>query len=466
MFSGLLRYTTLLAISLAGLLMLCTSLSQADEGTPVLSLYMSNSGIQLTFGMSDSPEPLVEFTKNTWDDAELYGHPPSLALNDSPIIFFRNVLDTVALDIQRALRRVNQLNFGTKPMEVYIAAAGADAAEKLGLPSHNAYRLLRGDQFHECTKPGMNRKEFFGCFAQYEVLRSVYQSRDASKVHVLVEQDVSLVAAMASQHAKSLNREEPGRASIVVHSTTLSNPYLVRNGEAVSIGGWIPGNMEKAGGIYELGQAYKSYLLKNPGESTPLAKVIALDPRTANHPSGKAANIERLLRGKGYVNFGRLVGETANSLNKARIETSMQTSINISLFRQATAEALPMVHQARTNFLALTTAFYALTEKEFAGRAPHVIIVGEESDVLFPSVSDFVSQGAAIAGDATALTGLVHPIVSRKNSTFSSPNKTQQWIISHAADLFSNVDMVNAPEFARFQHQASMLRLPLQSPAN
>ena len=446
--------------------MLCASLSRADEGSPVLSLYMSNSGIQLTFGISDSPEPLVELTKHTWDDAELFGHPPSLAYNDSPIVFFRNVLDSVALDIQRELRRVNQLNFANKPMEVYIAAAGADAAEKMGLPNHDAYRLLRGDQLIECMKPGMNRKEFFGCFAQHEVLRTVYHSRDTSKVHVLVEQDVSLVAAMASQHAKSLNREVPGRASIVVHSTTLSNPYLVRNGEAVSIGGWIPDNMRKAGGAYEIGYAYRSYLQKNPSESTSLAKVIALDPRASNHPSGLAANTERLLRGKGYVNFGRLVGETANSLNKARIETSLKTPINNDLYRQATAEALPLVHQARTNFLALTTAFYALTEQEFAGKAPHVVIVGEESDILFPTSGDFISQGSAITGDATALTSLVYPIVARKKSQFSSASKTQQWISSHAANLFTDVEMINSLELARFQHQAATARLPLQSPAN
>ncbi|MTI13842.1 hypothetical protein [Sansalvadorimonas verongulae] len=473
MFSGLFRYTLALAIGLTGLLILCVSLAgqaQADESSPVLSLYMSNSGIQLTFGMSDSPEPLVEFTQNTWDSPALFGHPPSLVFNDSPIIFFRSILNTAAPAIRREMQRLQLFTADSKPMQVYVAAAGADAAGKLGLPNSNATRLLSPDQQTSCTRPNMSRTEFFTCFAQLEVLHTLYRSRDTSKVVAKVEQDVNLVAAMASSHAKSLDREVPGRTSLVVHATTISNPYLVRDGKAVGTVGWIPASMDHNGGIFEIGQSYRSHLLNNAEKTTSLAKVIALDPRSANHPSGYQANHERLtkkLNPKGFNNFGRLVGETANSLNRARIEASLNAPVNNDLYKQAIAEALPMVHTARTNFMALATAFYALTENEFNGRAPHVIIVGEESDVLFPTVGDFITHGTAITADTTKLSAIVHPILSRNDTRFSITDKTQQWIGSHTSDLFADVEMVSTAEFSRFQHQAAVQRVssPAQSPA-
>ena len=363
--------------------MLCVALAEqarADDDSPVFSLYMSNSGIQLTFGMSDSPEPLVKLTKNTWDSAALFGHPPSLVFNDSPILFFRSVLNAAAPAIQQEMQRLKMFSADSKPMQVYIAAAGADAAAKPGLPNGNALRLLRADQQISCTRPGMSRTEFFSCFAQHEVLHTLYHSRDTSRVFVKVEQDVSLVAAMASQHAKALKREVPGQTALVVHTTTISNPYLVKNGEAIGVDGWIPANMSKKGGIYEVGESYRDHLQNNPGNTASLAKVIAMDPRSANHPAGYKANVERLTRqfnGKGFNNFGRLVGETANCMNKARIEASLQSPVNDALYRQTTAEALPMVHKARTSFIALTTAFYALTEKEFAGKAPMSSLLGK-----------------------------------------------------------------------------------------
>ncbi|WP_281645796.1 hypothetical protein [Parendozoicomonas sp. Alg238-R29] len=464
MFSGLIRYTVILTVALTGLLMFCVPLSRADDGYPVLSMYMSNTGVQLTFGMSNSPEPLVEISENTWDNTEVFGHPPSLSYNDSPIVFFRRVLNAASPAIKREMSRLKLFNSGSKPMQVYVAAAGADAAERLGLPNSDAYRHLRGDQQTICMNPGMSRKEFFSCFAQQEVLRTIYQSRDMSRVRAKVEQDASLIAAMATQHAKSLGKEAPGQPSLVIHTTTISHPYLVRDGKAIGVSGWIPASMRKSGGIYEIGYNYSTLA---PSQRMSLTPVIALDPRSSNHPNGQAGNIARLQRGKGFNNFGRLVGETANSLNRARIEVSLQTPVDDELYRKAIAEALPVVNKARENFIALTTAFYALTEHEFTGKAPHIIIVGEESDILFPTAESFISKGSAIAANSESLAELVYPIISGKQQRFETASKTQAWISENSGKLFSDVETVSTSEFSRFQHQGAVKRLPIpfQSPA-
>ena len=87
---------------------------------------------------------------------------------------------------------------------------------------------------------------------------------------------------------------------------------------------------------------------------------------------------------------------------------------------------------------------------------------------MFPTIGDFIGKGSAITADSITLTGTVHPILARKSECFNVASKTRQWISAHSADLFVDVEMVSIAEFAHFQHQAAVQRLPLQhqSPAN
>ena len=448
MFSGLLRSTVLTILALIGLLMLCIPMARADE-EPILSVYMSNAGLHLTFGVSSSPDPLYENSLNTWESAEFYGHPPSLAFNDSPLVFFRHMLQKAAPEIRQQLQRLNITN---KTLKVYVAAAGADAAKNKPLPNSTAINLLSKEQIERCYIHGSNRKDFFACTFKQEVLQEIMPEQDQTTVDLRLEQDHHLITAMGGIYSGQANTE---KAAIIVHSTTISQPYLVKNGRALDLGSWVPHALRKNGGIYQIGVLLQQYL--NQHGSDPLRYVLEHDSMVANHPQGAQPNMKRLQMGnKGYNNFGHITAETANGLTQNRIRTDGSKNQS-EIYAQARQAALPMLSSARKDFLRLTLMLYAMEEKRFNGVVPQLIVVGEEAEIMFANEKVF----RKVASNLLTLNPAMEMLPAetyQKRTDLQNASKRRSWLDTKGHQLLQNVAILPKSDFARLQHQSSVLK--------
>ena len=452
MFSGYLRSAILTLLALTGLLMLCVPLSRADDGAPILSVYITNTGSHLTLGLSDALAPLYSRSINTWDRTELYGDPPNLMFNDSPLRFFRKALQDAAPDIRKIMMSHKQ--FLNAPLRVYIGSAGADGAINKPRPNDSILPLLTEEQKTKCYDGFLNRKDFFQCVFSFDIRDQLLKDSPSPQIRLTMQQDTQLINAMASQHARRHNQIKPDEVAIVVHSTTISQPYLMQNGEALSIGGWVPPDFRKKGGIYQIGKEFQSYL-RHPEKEPSLLQVVKLDPRSAHHPKGIEANMTRLqVTGKGFNNFGRIVGETAVQKNSALLHAN-DLELEGRLHNRALAEAKPMVTNTRKAFVQMTLMLYAMTEKRFAERPPHIIIVGEESDILFPDTNTFHNTAQQVIS-ATELGSILQqsPILTARPD-LTAKGKMQTWIETRASDITQHVSIIPVSEFSQIQHQTA-----------
>ena len=453
MFSGWVRSLILVSLGLIGLFMLCVPMSRAygDEiEKPVLSVYMTNAGARLTFGFSNSPLPLYELNINTWDRTELYGDPPNLSFNNSPLKFFRYLLTEAQPFILKEILIREEL-MGA-PLQVYIAAAGADKAEKLPIPDRSIVSYLHTEQKSQCYSSDLNRKEFYQCAFTFEVNKLLSRSPLAPDVELVLEQDTHLINSIAWLHAQHLNKTKPGQPTMVIHSTTISQPYLMKDGLAIPLVGWMPPSLSKAGGIYHIGEEFQNHLQTN--NSSELVDAVRHDPRSYNHPLGQAQNFTRLKRGKGYNNYGRIVGETAVEINKEKLKQNGLNTNSIA-YQRALQLAMPMVEKSRKAFIQLILALYARNEYLFENQYPHIIIVGEESDILFPSLSTFTSTAWNVISEAKPGDGDWQLSVKARRKDLASPSKMQAWLESKAGDITHNISILPASKFARFQHRAA-----------
>ncbi len=462
MFSGWVRSIILVSLGLAGLLLLCVPMSRAyadEQANPVLSVYMTNAGVHLTFGLSNSQSSLYELTINTWDHTDLYGDPPNLVFNNSPLKFFRTILREAAPHLLNEMMTRRQLM--DPPLQVYISAAGADKAETLPVPDQSIASFLSDEQKSQCYVPELNRRDFYQCVFAFEVKTQLHRPSLSPKIQLIVEQDTHLINAMAWSHGKQLNKTRPGQPAIVIHTTTIGQPYLMKDGRAVPLAGWVPPAMAKKGGVFQIGQEFQSFLKVT--ESSSLVDVIQHDPRSHNHPLGQQAYFMRLKQGKGYNNFGRMVGETAMEINRETLgKNGLNT--NSSAYQHALRIAAPMVVKARKAFIQLTLALYARNEFLFEGQYPHIIIVGEETDILFPSLSTYTSTAWEVIGETHPGSGDWQKSAIAKRADLSSQEAMQAWIENKAGNIVHNVSILPVSKFAKFQHQASIRLLDHSQP--
>ena len=452
MFSAWARSFILVSIGLIGLLMLCVPMSRAqtdDTEKPVLSIYMTNAGAHLTFGTNLSPLPLYELNINTWDRTDLYGDPPNLAFNNSPLKFFRQLLSEAKPAILKQILAHKQ--WLDAPLQVYVAAAGADEAEKRSIPDRSILSFLTNSQETQCYRPELNRKEFYHCVFNFEIIEQLHKPL-TPKLEMIVDQDTALINAMAWAHnpQKKVKQEQP---SLVIHATTISQPYLMTEGQATPLEGWVMPSMRKKGGIYQIGEEFQSYL--NTVETSELVDAVQHDHRSFNHPLGQEENLSRLKRGKGFNNYGRMVGETAVELNKHSLQEH-GLNINSLAYQKALKLAMPMVAQARKAFIQLTLTLYARNEHLFGTQPPHIIIVGEESDILFPNQSVFISTAQSVISESKMGLGDWQLAITAKRPDLTDPENMQAWIETRSNHITRDVSILPANQFARFQHEASV----------
>ncbi len=450
------RVVLLGILAVTGLMMLCVPMAKSDTLTPlatvslsstnqsatsntlVLSLYINNAGLQLAFGLSSSDEPLYEMTLNTWESSELNGHPPNIALNDSPLIFVREAFKKAAPQVQDEIKK---LGLEGLPVKVYIAAAGADAAEDKPLPVGDVVNLLSAAQSEICYRPDLKRKEFFQCAFLQEVhdtllrdqeVMHLEQSVSRGDVSIFLEQDAHLINDIAARYAQLSNKTR----AIVVHSTTISQPYLIPDPKTIGTLSWIPSSLNKDGGIHQIGRIYQRHLQTHQG-TDPLDYVVAHDAMTSNYPTGAQGNIRRLKDRKlGANNFGRIVGETANGMNHDRISYGndiQSQSLREQLYEQARLEALPYLNQARESFIDLTLLLLSKHSSWFLHQTPRLIILGEEAEIMFSSQKEFTDFAESLP---------------------DSVSRSEQ-----AKLLLKNVTIVPQNDFARLQHQSARHKL-------
>ncbi|MCL6271969.1 hypothetical protein M3P05_18780 [Sansalvadorimonas sp. 2012CJ34-2] len=451
------RSIILISLGLIGLLMLCVPISRAygdDTDLPVLSVYMTNAGARLTFGTSLSPLPLYELTINTWDRTDLYGDPPNLVLNNSPLKYFRYLLTEAKPFILKQL--LAHKEWMDAPLQVYIGAAGADKAETMSIPDRSVLSYLNPRQLKQCYNPELSRKDFYQCAFTHEVNEILHRPPLSPKIDMIVEQDTHLINSMAWFHAQRLHKAKPGQPAIVIHSTSISQPYLMKDGQVIPLEGWMPPALQKKGGTYQIGEEFQNYL--NSTDSSDLIDAIEHDQRSYNHPLGQKENFKRLKRGKGYNNYGRIVGETGVEINKQHLKQN-GLNTNSLAYSKAVQIAMPMIEKARKAFVQLTLALYARNQNLFDGHYPHIIIVGEESDILFPNLSTFHSTVWNVISEARPSVGDWQRTVTLKRKELADSDKMKAWLENDAGHIVQNVSILPVTKFARYQHRASVKRL-------
>ncbi len=438
------RSLTMASLAFIGLFLLHMPIVRAAD-TQVLSVYINNAGAALAYGTSADNQPRYQNTLNTWESSELYNQPPNLFFNDSPLVLFRKLIAESAPQLKKIIDK-------KMPLKIYLAAAGADAAATMSIPkSSTLINLLTQAQTERCYKHELNRAQFYACVFGEEIREQIMEGADLAESKVELEQDQYLINEIAAIHSGTISNDEP---TIVVHSTTLGQPYLTINGRAKSLGSWVPESMRRSGGIYEIGQILQGYLHNNRDSNNPLRYVLMHDPMTANHPDGAAANIERFQsEGKGYNNFGYIAGETANGLNERRVQLDLAKKV---IYQQAQLSAESMLNVARGDMVRLANMLYALEEETFAGKTPRLIIVGEEADLMFSNedvfrktVRDMLAKGH----------DLLPTCLYETRTDLKDKDKHQQWLDKKGVPFMDNVTILPSWQMSTLQHQVAVKKM-------
>ncbi len=449
MFSGLyqrvIRTTITAVLAFTGLFLLSMPIAKAAE-SQVLSVYITNAGAWLSYGTSANSQLQYHTSLNTWESADLYGHPPNLLFNDSPLTLFRQLINQAAPSLKSLIDT-------REPLQVYLAAAGADRAKTMALPKSAALvSMLSSAQAEQCYLQDKSRAEFFTCAFQQELMEQLLNTTDSDRVNVVLEQDHHLITAVAdlyqgqNQGAKVAN--EP---AIVVHSTTLAQPYLVINGRAKDFGPWVSEPLEGHGGIHQIGKLLQAYLGQHENPDDPLRYVVSRDPMTANHPKGAEANMKRLELGKGFNNFGQIAGETANGSNQQRVNLEASKK---ALYQQATLAAMPLLHSARQDLIRLSLHLYAREESRFAGHTPKLIIVGEEASLMFANERVFRATAHKVLTEQTH--ELLPDILFEQRPALADPEAQRHWLREKAIPLLDSVTVLPSMRMPTLQHQVAI----------
>ncbi len=445
MFSGLsqrvIRTTVATVLAFTGLFLLSMPIAKAAE-SQVLSVYITNAGAWLSYGSSTNSQPQYHTSLNTWESADMFGHPPNLLFNDSPLALFRQLVTQAAPSLKSLIDE-------RQPLQVYLAAAGADKAKTMPLPKSAALvSILSSAQAEQCYQPDKNRAEFFACAFQQELMEQLLDTTDSSQVNVVLEQDHHLITAMAALYQGQQAADEP---SIVVHSTTLAQPYLVINGRAKDLGPWVFEPLVGHGGIHQIGKLLQTYLSQHENPDDPLRYVVSRDPLTANHPGGAEANMKRLGLGKGFNNFGQIAGETANGSNQQRVNLEAGKK---ALYQQATLAAMPLLHAARQDMIRLSLHIYALQEPRFAGKTPKLIIVGEEASLMFANEKIFRASAYKVLTEQGH--ELLPETLYEHRPALADPEQQRHWLREKAIPMLNNVTVLPSMRMPALQHQVAL----------
>lgn len=358
------RFQQMRTLLFSGLVALNTPLLAGQLNQPATDFYginISNFGITLIkHGADTSPLTIEKTTLNT---PELFGDPPNIYGNDSPINFMTLFLtDSEATDLRKA-NEASTNKFGEKlRRQLYISAAGYEAAvtQNLGdlLPhkfvtveqnirnnlakSHlDTHFRCKANNNEGATKgplAGLSPKqpcienfsivdqlETFGCFsepnkAEFNICATRWAFKFRTGIEferhmIVMEQDNASMSAMANNVVRN-KKLLPGR-HFILQATTLAQPYFNSPDGLINTPYWM-GLFAKTGGYFQVGTNYAEQLRN----AFLASRVADLTQFMENPQSGLHHTIERsfdasIKHGDIYI-AGNRIHDKAALLNRIK----------------------------------------------------------------------------------------------------------------------------------------------------
>ncbi len=238
-------------------------------------LSMTNMGVTLVKKTHDKPAETV-LSATTMSDPRLLGDPPNIVFNNSPLNFIALMLDDETVErLKQEASDYKKHSSDKLQMQLYVSAAGADAARKITLNQEVISKLktsLRGSkrlndrlggdvvqalEDHRCFD-STNKAEFHLCAVRLVFSRLL--DIEFPKGDSYIEQDIKVIPWMAK--LLSEKHSLTSRFQYIVQATTLAQPYAKDFNALRNTEGWMD-TAETAyqGGTLETGSIYQENLL-------------------------------------------------------------------------------------------------------------------------------------------------------------------------------------------------------------
>ena len=360
------RFQQILVLLFSGLVALSNQVIAGTLSQPATEFYglsISNFGVTLQKQRPDSAPWVLE--KTTLNTSELFGDPPNIYGNDSPVIFMTLFLSDKEATILKQNSEALTHKYGDQlRRQLYISAAGYDAAVRQNLTdtigkteitvaehiksslkkSHlNRHFRCESEENIDSAEPdplkGLKPKEpcikdfkiveqleEFGCFnepnkAEFNICatRWAFEFRTGIKFErhmIVMEQDSQAMSAMANKVVR--DKKLPPRRHFILQATTFAQPYFNSPGGLIETGGWM-GLFGKTGGYHQIGTGYSESLRKDfeASGSGNLTEFMS-NPKTGLHHIVQCIFNLHLQRGHVYI-AGNRVHDKAALLNRIKI---------------------------------------------------------------------------------------------------------------------------------------------------
>ena len=351
------RFQQMLALLFSMLVALSSLVFAGKMSQPATDFYglsVSNFGVTLLKQGAESKPVVIE--KTTLNSSELFGDPPNIFGNDSPVIFMTLFLTN---DEAATLKKANEASvekYGQQlRRQLYISAAGYEAAVKQNLSDtlsntevtveqniRNNLKKSHLDRHFRCKASsaetadkdplaGLSPKEpciegfsvveelgKFGCFdepnkAEFNICatRWAFEFRTGIQFErhmIVMEQDNAAMSAMANGVVRH-KLLPPGR-HFILQATSLAQPYYNSPDGLIGTDPWM-GLFAKTGGYRQTGTDYGEALKKDfdKSGSDNLEKFMATPESGVHHTVERYFN-GSFQRGDIYIAANRMFDET------------------------------------------------------------------------------------------------------------------------------------------------------------
>ena len=415
---------------LAGLLSLGSLVQAGNLQQPGMLFYgLSITSNAVTLLQKSPSGDLKAYSKTTLTP-ELFGDPPNIAFNDSPLIFLTLFLSEQEVeDIKKYDAAYEGLQEDQVRRVLYISAAGYEAAavQKLDSSTNGSGNTLRdvlrdtlaNSHLAKLSKiPVVAELEKFGCFeednkAAFHLCGARWAMEYRTGIRIdgsaaFIEQDNQAASVMANELLRNHPGLQQGR-HLIIQATTLAQPYLNQPEGLIHTPGWMGSgvnqiNLKKAGGLWQIGDDFASQLSGDfqkhrsssdsistfmlNGNNTLYATIAryfdhqikqGAQYRAGTTPLDTMLLLDRIVRGKAKNNSGELlmlIADSASHEDLTRITGQSRTDL-----AQSQALAIPFLSKARGDGAISIALFAGLLQPIFRSGAS-LIIVGEEAEWL------------------------------------------------------------------------------------
>ncbi len=377
------------------LLTLVSGFAQADENKKFITygLYVSNWGMELVVKPYDGTTSY--FSATTLSNSQLFGDPPNLSFNDSPLNFMTLMLTP---EISEKLRELDSQYGEDTERRLYIGAAGFDKASeqvvnetlKKAIDNSRLNQVLGINVNDALTKAGCYEAEQKATF-QLCAMHWAIKHRtgiDFKHDNTYMESDRELMAELAidlsHQHKLQSQQHFLLQATSYIQPGALIKNDLQETPEWMgsSKHWWEPFNLSRAGSTHQLGYLYSNEQVQNSTDALNLYIQARIQSRinagehfylgtVADNANGIA---DRMRTFRANSNAGAMllkIAETRNGLT-----APAGSSITEEQLAEAQHQARKLAQQAHdTGGLAMALFLGAMQPSIEEGS--HVMIVGE-----------------------------------------------------------------------------------------